>query len=719
VALIQPSLNRITIEGRASQVEPKVMQVLTLMASQPGMVVSRETFFETVWAGTTGDDSLLNRAVSELRKIFGDDAQTPRYIETIRKTGYRLVAPIAPATVISAVPSEPVRVASKDSGDSPLAGTARIERRPLRWISLAVSAFVLVALIVAILTLGPLASSPRGSSAVPQAYDVRPLTSLVGREIDPALSPDASRVAFVWDGGVSGASDVYVKTIGSESLLNLTNSDAAERHPVWSADGRFVLFARRVEDGMAIMRVSALGGAATRVQSEPAFSDIRGVGVSPDGAWIAYAGRENPASPYRIVLASLESGVRRVLSEAEPGSLGDIEPIFARDSRSIVFVRAINEVNKDIHVMDAGGGEPTRITFDHRKINGLAWAPDGQRLLFTSTRSGMYGLWTVSPGGGEPQLATLQDERVQRPTTAAGSGYIVFEEWIHRAQVRRIHAVSGMEIASGGLVGSTRWDSAPSFAPDGARVAFTSNRNGPPGIWVSDRDGRNAVQLVDLRGAFIESPAWSPDGRLIAFDGSPEGRTAIFTISPEGGTPRQVTAGPHDSRNPSWSRDGAWIYFESSNDTASRIFAQPVAGGAPVEITTGTRPRESVDGRWLVYTKANAPGLWRRPRQVWETSVAGPEEQLLEELEIQDGDNWVLAAGGVYFVRRAEGRTPALSFFEYEKRATRDIASLSPSFEGWGLDLSPDENELVFAEPITPQSDLRLAIPRSPAAPPD
>src|SRR5687768_11325403 len=112
-ALVQPSLNRISVRGQVTQVEPKVMQVLTLMAARPGAVVPRETFLEQVWP-RAGDDYLLNRSVSELRKIFGDDAQSPRYIETIRKTGYRLIAPIAPARVAEVVPA---------TGPGPDAGT--------------------------------------------------------------------------------------------------------------------------------------------------------------------------------------------------------------------------------------------------------------------------------------------------------------------------------------------------------------------------------------------------------------------------------------------------------------------------------------------------------------------------------------------------------------------------------------------------------------------
>lgn len=719
-ALIQPALNRISIHGRAAQVEPKVMQVLLLMAERPGAVISRETFLDTVWAGTAGDDYLLNRAVSELRKIFDDDAQAPRYIETIRKSGYRLVAPIAPAKVAAAVAghapgtpaSGPPEPGAQPAGRTRLLATFRVFRSAPAIYGLAAACVVAAAAAVALLGSWPLGNV----SGLAEGYEVRPLTTFVGREVEPALSPDGSRVAFIWDGG-DGASDVYVKTIGSEDVLNLTNSQADERYPVWFADGRALLFARSGGPGISIMRVSALGGGVTRAFSDDATSDIRGMSTSPDGTQLAYAGRENAAAPYRIVLASLETGERRIVSSPEPGSLGDIDPRFAPDGRSVVFVRAVNEVTKDLYRVSVGGGEPARLTFDNRKINGLAWSPGGDRLLFTSTRSGMYGLWSAAPDGGDLRPVALGNENVQQPSTAPGVDAFAFEQWMHRSQLRQIDLVRRTQADAGRYIRSTRWDSNPAWSPDGARIAFTSNRSGPYGIWVSDRDGRKAVQIADFGGAFVDNPAWSPDGALIAFDGSPEGKTAVFTVSPEGGTPRRITDGPGDSRNPAWSRDGAWIYFESNRGGEWRIYAQPAAGGAPVAITAGpgVNPQESVDGNRLLYSRPDAHGLWHRPRKNWSEGEAGATAQdalLIAELEPRDGANWVPASDGVYFVRRPAGGAPRLSLFDHASASASDVVALSPSFEGWGFDLSPDQTQLIFSELMTQESDLRLAVPR-------
>ncbi|HUF08670.1 MAG TPA: winged helix-turn-helix domain-containing protein, partial [Rhodothermales bacterium] len=89
--LVEPSLNRMTREDEDVAVEPKVMEVLVCLAEQPGRTVTKDYFFETVWSGMVVTEDVLSRCISELRKNLGDDSRDPHYIETIRKTGYRLL----------------------------------------------------------------------------------------------------------------------------------------------------------------------------------------------------------------------------------------------------------------------------------------------------------------------------------------------------------------------------------------------------------------------------------------------------------------------------------------------------------------------------------------------------------------------------------------------------------------------------------------------------
>lgn len=91
---VDPGLNSLSVNGTTVRVEPKVMEVLVCLASQPGEAVAKEAILKTVWPDTFVSDDVLIRSVSELRRVFEDDPREPRFIETIPKRGYRLVAPV-------------------------------------------------------------------------------------------------------------------------------------------------------------------------------------------------------------------------------------------------------------------------------------------------------------------------------------------------------------------------------------------------------------------------------------------------------------------------------------------------------------------------------------------------------------------------------------------------------------------------------------------------
>ncbi len=94
--LIQPQLNTIVSPDNASiQLEPKVMEVLVYLADRAGEVVSKESLLQAVWCDTFVTENALTRCITELRRAFRDDATEPRFIQTITRRGYRLIAPVS------------------------------------------------------------------------------------------------------------------------------------------------------------------------------------------------------------------------------------------------------------------------------------------------------------------------------------------------------------------------------------------------------------------------------------------------------------------------------------------------------------------------------------------------------------------------------------------------------------------------------------------------
>jgi len=91
---VQPQLHTIARDGRTSHVEPKAMQVLVYLAEHADEVVPKERLITAVWADTFVTDDVLTRCISELRKAFDEDSKNPKIIETIPRSGYRLVAQV-------------------------------------------------------------------------------------------------------------------------------------------------------------------------------------------------------------------------------------------------------------------------------------------------------------------------------------------------------------------------------------------------------------------------------------------------------------------------------------------------------------------------------------------------------------------------------------------------------------------------------------------------
>jgi DNA-binding winged helix-turn-helix (wHTH) protein len=102
--LVEPSLNRVSSDERVVQLEPKLMDVLVFLASQAGRVVSKREITDAVWPDTFITESVITRSIAGLRRAFGDDVRDPRFIETISKRGYRLIADVASGATAAAGP---------------------------------------------------------------------------------------------------------------------------------------------------------------------------------------------------------------------------------------------------------------------------------------------------------------------------------------------------------------------------------------------------------------------------------------------------------------------------------------------------------------------------------------------------------------------------------------------------------------------------------------
>jgi eukaryotic-like serine/threonine-protein kinase len=271
----------------------------------------------------------LNAAVTRLRQVLSDSAETPKYVETVAGRGYRFIAPVH-AVDKGVSPPEPA--------------PPSLRQKRVGWIW---PALVLFSIAVTAGTIWFLLR--HGDSTPEKATTFIRLTSDTGLTMTPALSEDGKLIAYASDRSGQGNLDIWVQQVGGAEAIRLTRDAADSYDPSFSPDGRRIAF-RSERDGGGIYVIPTLGGEARRIAAlgrRPRFS--------PDGNWIAYwigsgnAGFLLPGHA-KIYVAPSAGGTSREL-RPEFASAGS--PIWTPDSRHLLFLG-----NRDPKVFTEPVGSP-------------------------------------------------------------------------------------------------------------------------------------------------------------------------------------------------------------------------------------------------------------------------------------------------------------------------------------------------------------------------
>jgi serine/threonine protein kinase len=588
-----------------------------------------------------------------------------------------------------------------DSGK--LAGTSPTVRPVQRSWVWATAALVVGAIVVSTWMFRGTARKPASGPKV------IPLTSYPGFESSPSFSPDGNQVAFSWNGEKQDNYDIYIKQIGSSNYVRLTKDPADDVSPAFSSDGRSIGFIRTSNGHSTFIVIPAIGGHERIVAEVPnppdplaEFNVRPSFAWFPDGKWAATDG---------LKLLSRESGETVSLTSSPPKTSFDYSPAVAPNGRTVAFSRWTGSFFSETYLLDLTEdlkpkGEPRRLT----SLKGLnlrcAWTPNSQEIVFSSFFFGPgMSLWKVRASGAtEPEQLPFDIGEASQPAISPVGNQLAYERELFDSNIWRLSlSASGTALApSAPLIASTRRDAAAQYSPDGKHIAFESWRSGDHGLWVSDADGSDAVELLVRAGSAPGTPRWSPDGKYIAFDLSPEGNTDIYIVRASGGQPIRLTSHLAYDAAPSWSRDGKWIYFTSTRSGRYEVWKVLAEGGEAEQVTRngGGTAFESADGKWVYYIKGDYAGsLFKMP-------VGGGEESQVLPSVVSRA--FSLVKDGIYFIAKpaADGKYH-IQFLSYATNKVKTVAAISrPPNEG--LSVSPDGRSLLFAQDDEAGSDLML-----------
>ena len=305
-----------------------------MLLEHPGELVMRDELRQRLWpTGTFGDfDHGLNAVINRLRDTLGDSADSPRFIETLPRRGYRFIAPVngdrdhstggpvagtqSPEPPPSWIGGSPVQILA------PWFGFRR------NWVALCLAVLVGLAAVAAVGLGRSYRWAPPETAGVEPPMHVVPVTTLSGFATYPTLSPDGNAVAFTWESGkIHDGASIYVTAVGSGTATRITTSPDRDFAASWSPDGRQIAFIRH-ETPEALWTpdtpwltylyvTSPFGGGARKV------SDLTVVYVSwsPDSRFLVVthdSGVPDPLIGIYLIPAS-GGGPRRIIATADGG----------------------------------------------------------------------------------------------------------------------------------------------------------------------------------------------------------------------------------------------------------------------------------------------------------------------------------------------------------------------------------------------------------------
>lgn len=570
--------------GIKVKISDQPFRLLATLLERPGDLVTRQELRERLWPAETfvSFDDALNTAVNKLRAALDDNAENPRFIQTIPRRGYRFVASVrtdgkdADVPLASAAPnlSSVLAAGATSQGLGLDAARPRTSKRNSHWQFRLLLGTAAAAGAFAMWWYTPLPP--------PMLTRIDQVTS--NARIDTPVKPvwDGSHVYYMdrdgdhWNlmkASVGGGDSQRVEAPGKNAMA----LDFAPR------DSKLLLATFEKRDGKnQLWTMAEDGGAAIRLGRTMASAAF-----SPEGRKIAYS------SDTLLWIMDADGTNSRKLAEL-PGPASWLA--WSPDGERLRFtmnppgskeVNSIWEISKDganLHRLFAGWSHPGNECCG-------SWTPDGRYYIFTSSRGGRTNLWTLrergsfwrrSPQG--PFQLTFGPDSPWGGTPGGVGQSIYFYNGVWREELDRLDSKTGrfsplLPNVNAMLV---------SFSRDGQWMAYLDSRTNA--LFRSRMDGKERVELAspDMNPVF---PRWSPDGKWIVFGSSLAGHSVMPYIVPaNGGRPEPLLQSRAELRDADWSDDGTRL-------VVSRGLGQADSDGCELLVVDfATRHAERIPG---------------------------------------------------------------------------------------------------------------------------
>ena len=458
--------------------------------------------------------------------------------------------------------------------------------RPLRCVSLAL----------------PILLAFLGVNAQQRNARTRTITVQEGTNLAITVSPDHKTIVMDLQGML------YALPIGGGPAKQVTTPLQEASHPSWSPSGDRIAIQSYMGGTFHIWTMKADG--TDLKQLTFGHGDDREPVFSPDGKTVAFSSDRAFNGSYDIWTVNVASGK---LTQRTSSAADEYEPAWSPDGEGITFVSGAGTAGKTIEAIDAAGSQHTIASLDGKegRIEAPSWSPDGKTLAyveFTGKGLSISAAHLVLQGSSTTTLnsddtfpfAAVWLSASELLYTANGhildlncetksEAVIPFTAGIQSVRPQYARKQYDFDAAA---PRRAKGILAPALSPDGQQVAFTALNQ----LWLMEI-GQKPKQLTHDT-FYKQGPAWSPDGKWIAYVSDKNGCESIYILNPKTGEEKLLALSKESAQIfPAWSPDGKWIAFQ--DQTGATLIAEVETGRVkPLAAATffPGRPSWSADG---------------------------------------------------------------------------------------------------------------------------
>ena len=606
-----PESGELRSEGGTQFLADQPLALLNALLERPSEMVSRETLRGRLWPdGTFVDfDHGLNSAVSRLREALNDSANTPRFVETIPRRGYRLLGPVEFPLTIESTASVPLPEADKARPPVGRAGREAAAEWLTRWHTVASAGLVVTGLFLAWI-----------AGVIPFRREARPVPLTASVVIDlpdewamlnqsPAISPDSRHIVFSGWHSRRGRRAIWLRPLDTGSARMLPGTDDGNA-PFWSPDGESIGFFAGGK-----LKVLQLTGTSAQVIADapPDATDASGAWISRDVIIFA------PGLSGTVSVVSVDRRTVRPITtlDRSTGEIRHIRPTSLADGRHFIYLaEGRNQLVATLASLDGSRRVPLG------PVRSQVEATQSGHVVFVRDGSLLAQRLDVEAGRLTGNAIVLA-EGLTRPGLSFDGRFSTSPDMLVylKASERSDSSELGIFDRMGkmiGTVGEPAAYMAPSLSPDGTRLAVARHESDAPGrdIWVFDLARGTRLRLTLDPGDDL-SPRWSADGRRLMFTSDRRGvRDLYMRLASGEGADELVYESEVNKSLQAWSRDERFVVYDTGGVRGgpSDLYALPLSGARrPVVLASqqGLQQQAEIspDGRRLAYGSSES-GKW-------------------------------------------------------------------------------------------------------------